>query len=143
MRIQLMTAAAVVLLSAAGATARRVRRGWSGQSRLPQKAEERRRPLSAECAWVLHDHKATAGRSDLLSGKLITAPLPALSIPPLPEDEALGAAIGDDLRGVEVSLRVRGHVVNDVEIARLRPPHADRSDRRHRRTIKDDDTHRP
>ena len=57
--------------------------------------------------------------------------------------EPLSAPIRDDFRSVEIALRIRGHVVHDVELAGLRASHANRSDLRHRRTIEDHDPHRP
>ena len=59
------------------------------------------------------------------------------------QDEPLRASVGDDLRRVEIPLRVSGHVMDDVELARLRTAHADRADLRHRRAIEDRHLHRP
>src|SRR5262245_65658290 len=56
--------------------------------------------------------------------------------------EPLGAAIVDDLRRVEIALRVRRHVMDDVEVAGLCASISERANLGHRRPIEDDDAHR-
>src|SRR5688572_24433741 len=79
-----------------------------------------------------------ASRSDARSSRTIESCLPRGL-----ENETLGTAIRHDLGRVEVALRIRRHVVDDVEFTWLRTTGADGSDLRQRRPIEHRHAHRP
>ena len=57
--------------------------------------------------------------------------------------ESLGPPIRHNLRGIEIPLRIGGHMMNDIEIARLGPADAKGTNLGQRFSIENDHSHRP